>query len=98
MPVYIREATNFSSYQKVNPSCPVRFSDSVCLPGRTQTPKYDDSLKTIKAVEYSGINSTKSPASGAAKISKPRLMSQFEKALEAVCVCVCVCVGVFLQS
>jgi hypothetical protein len=70
----------------------VRFSDTLCLIGRTQTPKYEESLKTIKAVEYSGINSTKSPASVAGKVSEPRLMSQFERELEALCV------GVFLQS
>jgi hypothetical protein len=93
MPVYIQEAPNLSSYRKLNPSRPVRFSDIVCLIGRTQTPKYDDSLKTIKAVEYSGINSTKSPASGAGKVSEPRLISQFERAFEALCVNF----GVFLQ-
>jgi len=37
--------------------------------------------------KYSRINSTKSPASGASKISDPRLMPQFEKVREVVYSC-----------
>jgi len=34
---------------------------------------------------YSRMNSTKSPASGAGNVSKPRLMSQVGRVLEVVC-------------
>ena len=59
-----------------------------------QSPKYDDSLKTMKDVDYSGINSTKSPSPGAGKVSEPRVMSQFERTRAALRVYT----GVFLLS
>jgi len=70
MPVYMREQTNLSSYGKMNQSFPVCLSDTVYLIGQLHTPTYDDSLETNKAVEYSGINSIRSPAAGAGRVSE----------------------------
>ena len=83
MPVYIWERTNRSSYGKLNQSCPVRLSDTVCLIGHLHALKYDDSLETKKAVEYSGINSTRSPAAGVGRVS--------ERAKPCACISACFC-------
>ena len=42
----------------------------------THALNYGDSAKTNEAIEYSGVNSTKSPSSGAGNVSDPRLTSQ----------------------